>query len=280
MKINVVPQLLAAALLMLAAACGTPTSPTSSTSSAGHTTAEAMDFADYTKIQDTVFQDKNISLWAKDSLTSKFESIFIRLTDKEGNPAALTSLNYDVKMDMGMMAHGAPFYPLKSLGNGIYQADIVFIMPNIRDMGKGWLLQLANSGLKDSNDTLSIALPVKEASVDRTLATNTQADGRVFVSCLLPDQASVGEQPIHFVLHKIEKDAFPIVDGYSIEVEPFMPDMGHGSDKNIAAKSTGDGHYEGRVNFSMKGHWDIKVRLLKDGKPASEELLTFPVQVK
>lgn len=240
-------------------------------------TAGAMvDVTTLTKIADTTLAQNKVSVFVQDSLTSKNETIYIQVTDLDGDPTTDAHLDYDVVMDMGMVSHGGPYYSPVDLGNGLYKAEVVFIMANMNDMGKGWML----NAVLNKKDTLSFLLPVSEATPARTIPVGTKDDGRVFVSLLLPDEAKTGTQPIDFTLHKMDHNHFPPLDNYTVEIEPLMPDMGHGSPNNKAATSKGDGRYSGMINFTMKGHWKIKVNLLKGGEKVSQEELVFPVEVR
>ncbi|MGJ1525540.1 FixH family protein [Sphingobacterium spiritivorum] len=236
----------------------------------------SVDISALTKIADTTLTDKKISVLVKDSLTSKNEMLYIQVTDLEGNPVTNANLDYNVIMDMGMMSHGGPYYPLVDLGDGLYKAEVVFIMANMKDMGKGWILNT----ILNKTDSLSFLLPVSEAKYARTIPVGTKEDGRVFVSLLLPSEVKTGSQPIDFTLHRMEHEVFPPLDNYTVEIEPFMPDMGHGSPDNKAAVGKGNGRYSGIVNFTMKGPWTIKVNLFKKGEKVSQEELVFPVEVK
>lgn len=235
-----------------------------------------VDVTTLTKIADTTLAQNKVSVFVQDSLTSKNETIYIQVTDLNGDPTTDAHLDYDVVMDMGMMSHGGPYYPLVDLGNGLYKAEVVFIMANMNDMGKGWML----NAFLNKKDSLSFILPVSEAKYARTIPVGTKDDSRVFVSLLLPEEVKAGSQPIDFTLHRMDHNLFPALEGYTVEIEPFMPDMGHGSPNNKAATSKGDGHYSGMINFTMKGHWKIKVNLFKGGEKVSQEELEFPVEVR
>ncbi|MGO3195456.1 MAG: FixH family protein [Sphingobacterium sp.] len=240
------------------------------------TAGALVDITALTKIADTTLTDKRISVLVQDSLTSKNETIYIQVTGQDGSPVTDAQLDYNVVMDMGMMSHGGPYYPLVDLGDGLYKAEAVFIMSNMKDMGKGWIL----NAVLNKTDSLSFLLPVSEAKYARTIPVGTKDDGRVFVSLLLPNEVKTGSQTIDFTLHKMDQEAFPPLDNYTVEIEPFMPDMGHGSPDNKAAVSKGNGRYSGTVNFTMKGPWTIKVNLFKKGEKVSQEELVFPVEVK
>ena len=58
---------------------------------------------------------------------------------------------------------------------------------------------------------------------------------------------------------------FPAVNDYTVEIEPTMPSMGHGSPNNVNPVFTSMGHYVGKVNFTMTGLWNVKLTLKKNG---------------
>ena len=51
----------------------------------------------------------------------------------------------------------------------------------------------------------------------------------------------------------------------SVEIEPEMPAMNHGSPNNVNPSSIGDGHYLGVVNFTMTGWWRVNMTI-KNGE--------------
>lgn len=230
-------------------------------------------------IADTSWQDYTISVLSEHALTSKYETLYIKVQDKEGKPADDLDLDFVPTMDMGMMSHGGPYSPPKRIGTGLYRGSVVFIMANMDGMGKGWILHTI---LKQHNkvDTLTFRLPVTQADPVRTSAVNTVDDGRIFVSLLADDTLKTGKQAVHFSLHKIDGDHYPIAEGYEIQVEPFMSAMGHGSAENKNGQEVAPGQYEGIANFSMAGNWELKVNILKNGKQISQETLVFPVAIK
>jgi len=72
---------------------------------------------------------------------------------------------------------------------------------------------------------------------------------------------------------------FPVLDNYVIKLKTNMLSMGHGSSGNVAAESIGRGYYEGTVNFSMAGSWEVLIELWKDGKKANQDDIKYRVQV-
>jgi hypothetical protein len=71
---------------------------------------------------------------------------------------------------------------------------------------------------------------------------------------------------------------FPADDSYTMEITPEMPSMGHGSPNNVNPTNTGNGHYKGKVNFTMTGEWKVNVLVKKDGVTISKNayfIITF-----
>lgn len=57
-------------------------------------------------------------------------------------------------------------------------------------------------------------------------------------------------------------DASGMLEGATLEIEPRMPDHGHGSPRVPQITDMGGGDYEAkRVNFNMSGYWEVHVRV-------------------
>ena len=56
---------------------------------------------------------------------------------------------------------------------------------------------------------------------------------------------------------------FPVVDGYTVKIDPRMPGMGnHGSPNNVKATQTSAGKlYNGKLSLTMTGYWKINLQL-------------------
>ena len=68
---------------------------------------------------------------------------------------------------------------------------------------------------------------------------------------------------------RVSDTEFPVVDGYTIRVDPRMPGMGnHGAPGNVDLTQGADGFYHGMVGFSMTGYWKINLMLEEQRKVA------------
>lgn len=234
--------------------------------------------SDLVRITDTIWRNNSYTVYADAKLNNKYHTVYLQIKDKFGNPINDKTLDFYPEMSMGRMKHGGPYEHPLALGDGWYRSPMVFIMADIPQMGTGWQLHTIRShgGIKD---TLAIKIPVTAAASMRTMSSGTRDDSRVFISCLLPDNVKQGKHQIRFLMNKMDGHHFPVLDNYVIKLKTNMPSMGHGSSGNVAAESIGHGYYEGIVNFSMVGSWDVIVELWKDGKKANQDDIKYQVEV-
>ena len=94
----------------------------------------------------------------------------------------------------------------------------------------------------------------------------SENNASIFISLITPVKPQVGINDFEIVIHRqISSTDYIYDDDYTVEIEPVMPSMGHGSPNNIDPASTGSGHYKGKVNFTMSGLWHIKLKLFRNG---------------
>lgn len=234
--------------------------------------------SDLVRIADTVWDVTNYTVYADAKLNNKYHTIYLRLRDTSGIPINDKSLDFYPEMSMGRMKHGGPFEHPVALGEGWYRGPMVFIMADIPQMGKGWQLHTIRSHNR-LKDTLAIKIPVTAAATMRTMSSGTRDDSRVFISCLLPDSVKQGKHPIRFLMNKMDGHHFPVLDHYVIKLKTNRSTTETGSSENFAAESTGNGYYEGTVNFSMPGRWEVIVELWKAGKKSNQDDIKYLVQV-
>ncbi|WET67216.1 FixH family protein [Sphingobacterium sp.] len=234
--------------------------------------------SDLVRIADTVWDVTNYTVYADAKLNNKYHTIYLRLRDTSGIPINDKSLDFYPEMSMGRMKHGGPFEHPVALGEGWYRGPMVFIMADIPQMGKGWQLHTIRSHNR-IKDTVAIKIPVTAAATMRTMSSGTRDDSRIFISCLLPDSVKQGKHPIRFLMNKMDGHHFPVLDHYVIKLKTNRPTTETGSSENFAAESTGNGYYEGTVNFSMPGRWEVIVELWKEGKKSNQDDIKYLVQV-
>ncbi len=169
------------------------------------------------------------------------------------------------------MVHACPVEnPAETAVNGVFPGVVAFVMPS---MGGSWKLStMIHNHKNDKEGTASFDIVVASASpAVMSVFTATTADAsKLVLSLVEPASPKVGMNDIEFTLHrKANMMSWPADSTYTIEITPEMPSMGHGSPNNVNPTHTGNGHYKGKVNFTMTGEWKVNVLVKKDGTPVS-----------
>ena len=195
-----------------------------------------------------------------------YNKIFVAMFDSVSN-TRLTDGHFDVipMMDMGMMKHSAPVEITEESipSDKFWKAAIVFIMPS--SAGK-WTLNMAfhnHKTDKEGEGELEVNVINPTTSVMKSFIASDST--KLFVTLIQPTTPKIGLNNFEISIHKKDMMDFPAVNDYTVEIEPTMPSMGHGSPNNVNPVNTTLGHYVGKVNFTMTGLWNVKLTLKKNG---------------
>ncbi|MFZ4583241.1 MAG: FixH family protein [Paludibacter sp.] len=169
------------------------------------------------------------------------------------------------------MIHACPVEnPDETAVNGVFPGVVAFVMPS---MGGTWKLSTKIHNHKnDKEGTASFDIVVASPTTAvMSVFTATTADAsKLVLSLVEPASPKVGMNDIEFTLHrKASMMSWPADSTYTIEITPEMPSMGHGSPNNVNPTHVGNGHYKGKVNFTMTGEWKVNVVVKKEGTPVS-----------
>ncbi|MFM1875245.1 MAG: hypothetical protein RL266_982 [Bacteroidota bacterium] len=222
-----------------------------------------------------------VKLYAADSLYSAFTELFIEVSDSASNEVIENAqVSIMPMMDMGMMEHSAPYENPNSSAavDGMFPCNVVFQMPG--DMG--WRLEVTVDNLTGGSGTAVLPLIVKNPAVTRTrvITPSNDPNKRLVISYLKPTDPKVGINDFEITLHSRESMmSWPSVENYTVQIEPEMPSMGHGSPNNVDPTHSGNGHYEGQVNFTMTGLWRINLTIM-DGSTVVDSTAYFEVTLQ
>jgi hypothetical protein len=180
-----------------------------------------------------------------------------------------------MSMNGTTVQHAAPVEdPDETAVNDVFPGAVAFIMPS--SMGNTWRLGVAvhnHMNNKEGMATFDVTVDNPATPVLRVFTAQTPDSSKLVLSLLEPSSPKVGMNDIEFTIHRKESMmSFPPDDSYSIEITPEMPSMGHGSPNNENPVDIGNGHYKGKVNFTMTGEWRVNVVVKKDGKTVSNGL--------
>jgi len=178
-------------------------------------------------------------------------------------------------MDMGTMQHACPIEnPVagKNLPD-VFGGAVVFVMPS-GDMGS-WMLTVEVTD-NETDESGKLELPVKITLPEESrMKSFTMGTTKYFVSLAEPRDPKVGINDFEVTVHKkATMMDWPASGDFMITMEPEMPDMGHGSPNNVNPVHSANGHYNGKVNFTMDGYWKINLELELDGQ---NQVLDFEV---
>jgi hypothetical protein len=174
-------------------------------------------------------------------------------------------------MDMPMHTHSAPAeQPGTPDQNGAREAAVVFVMPTTAG---DWYIDVT---LTDDNESETHRVKINnvvEPQETRTKSFYTPDSARYFVSLIEPSEPKVGINDYEVVVHERKTMmSWPAVNGLTMEIEPEMPTMGHGSPDNENPVETTYGHYVGKVNFTMTGYWKVNMVVKKNGNVIKDDL--------
>ena len=242
------------------------TSPTTTPVATTETPTETL-----VKIGETYILGANAKaiVYSSKALLTGYNELFVALYDSTDG-SRLSNGHFDIvpMMTMGTMVHSAPVENTEDTltTNGYFKSAVVFSMPGTSSQ---WSLKLMFHNHK--NETFgegALGVDVADPSPARFRSTVLALDSNasVFISYILPQNPKVGINDFEIILHKRETMMlFSPISNYAVEIVPEMPSMGHGSPNNVNPIHTENGHYKGKVNFTMTGLWQVKLKLSKNG---------------
>ena len=99
-----------------------------------------------------------------------------------------------------------------------------------------------------------------------SFVSNLDTNATYFISLIQPANPKVGENDFEILINrKASMIDWPYEPYLTVEFEPYMPAMNHGSPNNVNPSHIGAGHYKGLVNFTMTGWWQLNM-VIKDGE--------------
>ncbi|MBL7692441.1 MAG: FixH family protein [Flavipsychrobacter sp.] len=207
-----------------------------------------------------------VDVYAKDSAFTGYNKLYIALTDSVTNKYvenAEISLMPD--MNMTTMSHSAPFEnPASSQAqNMLFPCSATFIMSS---MGGTWSLGVSVKNLANSKSGKAmLSLKVKDPAAARMFSFVSPLDSAKYFVGLVPGEKTiVGANDLELVVYrKVSMMSYPADSSLTISFEPTMPSMGHGSPNNVNPVHTANGHYKGKVNYTMTGTWKLAFVLSK-----------------
>ncbi|MBL0356128.1 MAG: FixH family protein [Chitinophagaceae bacterium] len=215
------------------------------------------------------------------SIYTGYNQFFIAVYDSvSGTRIEDAHIHLMPMMDMGMMQHSAPYEnPVSTTAvNHLFPCSIVFIMPSMA--GASWTLEMeVHNHVSDKEGMASIPLTVADPAISRMRSfTGVHDGGKYFVALIEPAVPKVGINEMEIAIYKKESMmSFPADSSLSVVLTPEMPSMGHGSPNNVNPTHIRNGHYKGKVNFTMTGMWKLNMDYMA-GTAVADTTQFFEVQ--
>ena len=231
------------------------------------------------KIKEITNDTHVIELYSKSgAINLGYNDIKLRIKNKSTNQyeknAAIT---WKPMMHMTSMMHSCPNSAVQKVttDGSLYSGYIVFQMPG--NATEYWDLKIDYTiGTNTYTVTTVIYVPVE---AKKTVNSFMGSDNvKYVVAYIEPKSPKVALNDMILGVWKMQDMmTFPLVDGYTVKVDPRMPGMGnHSSPNNVHASQSAAGNmYNGKLSLTMTGYWKINLQLAKaDGTILKGEEIT------
>jgi hypothetical protein len=220
-----------------------------------------------------------VEIWGKKNFFVGYNNLVVVLYDSLNLKEKITDAHIHfmpvmtMKMGMMTMQHACPVEnPDETAVNNVFPGAIAFIMATETD--GTWKLGVSvhnHKYDKEGEAEFDITVDNPATSILSVFTSQSVDSSKLVLSLVQPTAPKVGMNDIEFTIHKkADMMNFPADNSYTIEITPEMPSMGHGSPNNVNPVNTGNGHYKGKVNFTMTGEWKVNVLVKKDGNTVSK----------
>lgn len=202
-------------------------------------------------------------VYATEDLYAGYNTIAVRpRAAADGEVMTEAAVMFKPMMAMGSgVQHSAPFEnPVYSEELNAFVGSISFIMPTTQMGNWTFNTEIKEAGSSGKNLSMPITVNAKAETRMISFVSNTADSTKYFVALTAPMAPEVGLNDYHLAIYKrMSMMEHPFADNLQVEIEPIMPTMGHGSPNNENPIHQGNGHYHGKVNFTMTGYWKVNM---------------------
>jgi hypothetical protein len=210
--------------------------------------------------------DQTIELFNKTGMfKTGYNAISLRIKDNTTNTYIEdASLSWMPVMQMPTMQHSCPKSNItKVIGkNTVYEGFIIYQMTNTD--GSGWSLTI-NYNINGEAYSVTETIEVFQYENQNVASFIGTDDTRYILALIEPLNPSIAINEMKVGLFKMENMmTFPVVENYTIALDPRMPGMGNHSSPNNTDLSfnNADSFYYGDLSLTMTGYWKLNLKLL------------------
>lgn len=217
------------------------------------------------KFKEIVNNNHTIELFSvKGTLEQGYNEINLRIKNNTSNEYFKNAeISWTPIMHMTSMSHSCPFSSVNKITNEgtLYKGYIMFQMA--QNDTEYWDLKIDYT-IDEIDYSVKSVIDVP-ASEKRVVNTFMGTDGTKYLLALIePSNPKVAINDIKIGVWKMQNMmTFPIVDGYTVKIDPRMPSMGnHSSPNNVnATQMNSNSFYDGKLSLTMTGYWKINLQL-------------------
>lgn len=206
----------------------------------------------------------NIKIYTENGkLQTGYNKIYLQLANADGSLINNAQFTWKPLMHMMSMQHACPYSAITKVAdkNTLYQGYIVFQMAG--NVSEYWELQFDYT-IGSATYTASSKIDVT-ATAKRNLVSFMGTDNtRYVIAMVTPTTPKAAINDMQAMVFKMQDMmTFPIVDGYTVKIDPRMPGMGnHGSPNNAhLTQNSTNKIYQGKLSLTMTGYWKINLQL-------------------
>lgn len=193
-----------------------------------------------------------------------YNDLKFRIKNKSSNQYEKNvSVNWSPVMHMTSMSHSGPKSSITKVtpDGTLYTGYLVFQMP--QNATEYWDLKFDYS-INGTAYTATTVVDVPDSAKRRVNSFLGSDNTKYIVAYIEPRTPKVAVNDVTLGVWKMQDMmTFPVVDGYTVKIDPRMPGMGnHGSPNNVNATQTSPGKlYNGKLSLTMTGYWKINLQL-------------------
>ncbi|MBO3115922.1 hypothetical protein J4050_04145 [Winogradskyella sp. DF17] len=220
-------------------------------------------------VKEIVNGNQTIELFNKKGMfETGYNEISIRLKDNTTDTYYEDAiLSWMPIMQMPTMQHSCPKSAItKADGKDtVYKGFIIYQMTNMDSSGWSLTLDYTIDGMDYSlTETINV-MQYENQNVASFMASD---DSRYILALIEPKDPSIAINEMKVGLFKMQNMmTFPVVEDYTIALDPRMPGMGNHSSPNNTdlTYNSVDNFYYGDLSLTMTGYWKLNLKLMNSG---------------
>ena len=199
-------------------------------------------------------------------LQQGYNKIYFQVKDVNNQLVQDLSASWKPIMHMITKSHAGPFSAIQKVTNshGLYEGYIVFQMAG--NDTEFWDLTI-DYAINGNSYSIKHKLNITPFT-KRNVVSFKGSDNQSYIIALIqPTTPKVAINEIQALVFKMQDMmTFPVVDNFTIKIDPRMPSMGnHGTPNNVPLTQTAkSSFYQGKLSLTMTGYWKINLQLLNE----------------